>query len=142
VLHVAGRRDFGSLSAPGSHYKLFEYVTPFGPALAAADLGVARAGGSIFELAQYGLPAVLVPGPWATADHQTTNARWMERAGAAVVIPDAELTAQRLARTVGEIVGDHARLSQMAAASLALARPRAAHDIAREVLDAARSRPA
>jgi len=142
VLHVAGRRDFASLSAPGSHYKLFEYVTPFGPALAAADLGVARAGGSIFELAQYGLPAVLVPGPWATADHQTTNARWMERAGAAVVIPDAELTAQRLARTVGEIVGDHARLSQMAAASLALARPRAAHDIAREVLDAARSRPA
>ena len=54
-------------------------MTPFGAALAAADLAVARAGGSVFELAQYGLPAVLVPYPHATADHQTTNARWMER---------------------------------------------------------------
>ncbi len=72
--------------------------TPFGPALAAADLAVARAGGSIFELAQYGLPAVLVPYPHATADHQTANARWMEQGGAAIVIADAELTPERPAR--------------------------------------------
>ena len=54
VLHVAGRRDFADLRAPGPHYDLRDYVDPFGQALAAADLAVARAGGSIFELAQYG----------------------------------------------------------------------------------------
>ena len=78
VLHIAGRRDFGELRAPGPHYDLRDYVIPFGTALAAADLAVARAGGSIFELAQYGLPALLVPYPHATADHQTANARWMQ----------------------------------------------------------------
>ena len=61
VLHVAGRRDFPDLTAPGPHYDLRDYLTPFGRALAAADLAVARAGGSIFELAQYGVPAVLCP---------------------------------------------------------------------------------
>ena len=106
VLHVAGRRDFADLEAPGDHYLLRDYVTPFGRALAAADLSVARAGGSVFELAQYGLPAVLVPYPHASADHQTTNARWMADAGAAVVIPDAELTGTRLARCVAELVAD------------------------------------
>jgi UDP-N-acetylglucosamine--N-acetylmuramyl-(pentapeptide) pyrophosphoryl-undecaprenol N-acetylglucosamine transferase len=141
VLHIAGRRDFADLDAPGGHYDLRDYVTPFGRALAAADLCVARAGGSLFEIAQYGLPAVLVPYPHATGDHQTSNARWMERAGAAVVIPDSELTAQRLARSVAELLADPARLAQMAAASRRLARPDAARDIAREVLAAGR-RPA
>ena len=56
VLHIAGRRDFPDLAAPGAHYDLRDYLVPFGQALAAADLAVARAGGSIFELAQYGLP--------------------------------------------------------------------------------------
>jgi UDP-N-acetylglucosamine--N-acetylmuramyl-(pentapeptide) pyrophosphoryl-undecaprenol N-acetylglucosamine transferase len=138
VLHAAGRRDFASLRSPGPHYDLREYIDPFGPALRAADLAVARAGGSVFEVAQYGLPAVLVPYPHASADHQTTNARWMADAGAAVVIPDAELTPERLARTVGELVADPNGLAQMAAASRSLAKPDAARDIAREVLDAAR----
>ena len=65
------------LQAPGPHYVLLDYLTPFGIALAAADAAVARAGGSVFELAQYGLPAVLIPYPHASADHQSTNARWM-----------------------------------------------------------------
>ncbi len=141
ILHIAGRRDFADLEAlraGSSHYDLRDYVTPFGQALAAADLCVARAGGSVFEIAQYGLPAVLVPYPHATGDHQTTNARWMEREGAAVVIADAQLTAQRLARTVAELFGDRQRLAQMAAASRRLARPDAAQDVAREVLAAAR----
>jgi UDP-N-acetylglucosamine--N-acetylmuramyl-(pentapeptide) pyrophosphoryl-undecaprenol N-acetylglucosamine transferase len=138
VLHAAGRRDFASLRSPGPHYDLREYIAPFGPALAAADLTVARSGGSVFELAQYGLPAVLIPYPHASADHQTTNAQWMTDAGAAIVIPDAELTPERLALAVGELVSDRTRLSAMAAASRALARPEAARDIAHEVLDAAR----
>jgi UDP-N-acetylglucosamine--N-acetylmuramyl-(pentapeptide) pyrophosphoryl-undecaprenol N-acetylglucosamine transferase len=139
VLHVAGRRDAGRLSAPGAHYLLRDYVDPFGLALAAADLAVARAGGSIFELAQYGLPAVLVPYPHATADHQSANARWMERAGAAVVVGDGELTAERLRREVDALLGDPQRLSRMASASAASARPEAAAVVAHEVLAAAAS---
>ena len=96
VVHVAGTRDYPSCKAPGPHYVLLDYLVPFGIALAAADAAVARAGGSIFELAQYGLPSVLIPYPHASADHQTSNAKWMADAGAALVLPDAQLTPQRL----------------------------------------------
>src|SRR4051794_31862875 len=137
ILHVAGRRDFAALRAPGPHYVLRDYVVPFGTALAAADLAVARAGGSVFELAQYGLPAVLLPYPHASGDHQAANARWMERAGAAVVLPDAELSPERLRAEVDALVEDAPRRAAMAAASAALARPEAARIIAREVLKAA-----
>jgi len=137
VLHVAGRRDFGELAAPGPHYDLRDYVTPFGQALAAADLAVARAGGSIFELAQYGVPAVLVPYPHATADHQTANARWMQVGGAAVVIRDDALTPERLRAGVDAILLDPDRLAAMAAASKRLARPDAAQEVAHAVLAAA-----
>ena len=137
VLHVAGRRDFAELAAPDERYLLRDYITPFGSALAAADLAVARSGGSVFELAQYGLPAVLIPYPHASADHQTTNARWMADAGAAVVVRDAELTARGLRGEVDAIALDPERLRAMAAASAALARPDAAREIAAEVLAAA-----
>ena len=137
VLHVPGARDFPDLREPGPHYHLREYVDPFGRALAAADLAVARAGGSVFELAQYGLPAVLVPYPHASADHQTANARWMADAGAATILPDAELTPERLRTEVDRLAGDRERLAAMAAASRRLARPDAAQVVAREVLAAA-----
>jgi UDP-N-acetylglucosamine--N-acetylmuramyl-(pentapeptide) pyrophosphoryl-undecaprenol N-acetylglucosamine transferase len=138
VLHAAGERDLGDLQAPGSHYDLRGYVSRFGEALLASDLVVARAGGSIFEIAAHGKPAVLIPYPYATADHQTGNARFMERAGAAVVIPDSELTPARLANEVGSLLADPGRLAVMARASAALARPNAARDIAHELLSAAR----
>ncbi len=138
VLHVAGRRDAGLVEAPGPHYVLRDYVAPFGDALACADLAVARAGGSIFELAQFGLPALLVPYPHASADHQSTNAAWMRQAGAAVVVPDDELDAGRLRREVDALLADPARLAAMAAAAAALARPDAARAVAREVLAAVR----
>jgi len=140
VLHIAGRRDFPDLRAPRPHYDLRDYVTPFGRALAAADLAVARAGGSVFELAQYGLPAVLVPYPHATADHQTANARWMQQGGAASVIADAALTPERLRAEVDAILLDPQRLAAMAAASARLARPDAARDVAHAVLASARER--
>ncbi len=140
VLHAAGERDLNDLQAPGPHYDLRGYVSRFGEALLASDLVVARAGGSIFEIAAHGRPAVLVPYPYATADHQTANARFMERAGAAVLIPDAELTGPRLAHEVGSLLADRGRLAAMARASAALARPNAARDIAHEVLSAARTR--
>jgi UDP-N-acetylglucosamine--N-acetylmuramyl-(pentapeptide) pyrophosphoryl-undecaprenol N-acetylglucosamine transferase len=137
VLHVPGARDFAELQAPGEHYHLREYVSPFGQALVTADLAVARAGGSVFELAQYGLPAILIPYPHASGDHQTGNARWMAEAGAATILPDAELSPQRLRAEVDALLGDPERLAGMAAASRRLARPDAAAVVAREVLTAA-----
>jgi len=142
VLHACGVRDYEVLRArlgdpAPANYSLRPYISPFGEALAAADLTVARAGGSIFEVAAHALPAILVPYPHAAGDHQTANARWMADAGAAVVVPDAELTPQRLDQEVGALLRDPARLAAMAEASRGLARPDAAYDIAREVLAAA-----
>lgn len=139
VLHVTGRRDFAAYESRGTGpgYSLVAYLDRFGEALLAADLCVARSGGSVFEIASHGTPAILVPYPHATGDHQTGNARWMERAGAAVVVPDGELTAERLRAEVDALLGDPARLADMAVASRALARPDAAERIAGEVLAAA-----
>jgi UDP-N-acetylglucosamine--N-acetylmuramyl-(pentapeptide) pyrophosphoryl-undecaprenol N-acetylglucosamine transferase len=140
VLHAAGERDMASLvpRVPAQGYDLRPYIERFGEALLAADLCVARSGGSIFEVASHGLPAILVPYPHATGDHQASNARWMADAGAAIVVPDAELTAQRLRAEVDALLADPARLAAMAAASRALARPDAAADVAAEILEAAR----
>jgi len=137
VLHAAGERDLPQLSSPGPHYDLRGYISGFGQALAASDLVVARSGGSVFEVAAQGRPMVLIPYPYATADHQTENARYMERAGAAIVIADSELTAPRLAQEVGRLLADPGRLAAMARASAQLARPDAAREIAGEVLAAA-----
>jgi UDP-N-acetylglucosamine--N-acetylmuramyl-(pentapeptide) pyrophosphoryl-undecaprenol N-acetylglucosamine transferase len=142
VLHASGERDFETLrrelgEPSPAHYTLVPYIKPFAEALAASDLAVARAGGSIFEVAAHGVPAILVPYPHAAADHQTTNAKWMADSGAAVVVPDAELTAERLAEEVGRLLADPDRLQKMAHASARLARPDAARDIANAVLEAA-----
>jgi UDP-N-acetylglucosamine--N-acetylmuramyl-(pentapeptide) pyrophosphoryl-undecaprenol N-acetylglucosamine transferase len=142
VLHACGTRDYAALRErlgpePPANYDLRAYITPFGEPLLASDLCVARAGGSIFEVAAHGRPAILVPYPHASADHQSSNARWMERAGAAVVVPDSELDAQRLRAAVTALLDDPARLEAMGRASAALARPDAAQRIAAEVLAAA-----
>ena len=140
VLHACGHRDHedlaGRLEELGAppHYHLHAYIEPFADALAAADLAVGRAGGSVFELAAAGLPAILVPYPHATADHQTRNARYMEEAGAAVLIPDAQLDGPRLAREVAALLGAPERARAMAKAARAAARPDAAERIAAETL--------
>ncbi len=139
VLHAAGERDLPELRSPGEHYDLRGYISDLGEAILASDLVVARAGGSIFEVAAYGRPAVLIPYPHATADHQAANARYMADAGGAAVIPDEELTPPRLAQEVGRLLADPARLQAMARASAALARPDAAREIARGVLEVAGS---
>jgi UDP-N-acetylglucosamine--N-acetylmuramyl-(pentapeptide) pyrophosphoryl-undecaprenol N-acetylglucosamine transferase len=138
VLHAAGERDLPDLRAPGPHYDLRGYIEPFSEALAASDLVISRAGGSVFEIAAAGRPSVLIPYPHATADHQTANARYLAEAGAAVVIPDVDLTPARLAQEVGRLLADPGRLAMMGRAAAALARPEAAATIASEVLRAAR----
>ncbi len=140
ILHASGQRDHAdlrrrldALGAP-AHYRLFAYIEPFADALAAADLVVARAGGSVLEVAAAGLPAILVPYPHATGDHQMANARHMEAAGAAVVVPDDELDGPRLARETATLLGAPQRLAEMANAARAAARPDAAERIADGVL--------
>ncbi|HEY0632973.1 MAG TPA: UDP-N-acetylglucosamine--N-acetylmuramyl-(pentapeptide) pyrophosphoryl-undecaprenol N-acetylglucosamine transferase, partial [Thermoleophilaceae bacterium] len=145
VLHACGRRDYDDLRArldrlgASPHYRLEAYIEPFADAYAAADLAAARAGGSVFELAAAGLPAILVPYPHATADHQSGNARWMAEGGAAVVVPDSELDAARLAREAQTLLGDAPRLERMRAAARSLSRPDAAERIAETIIDVARS---
>jgi UDP-N-acetylglucosamine--N-acetylmuramyl-(pentapeptide) pyrophosphoryl-undecaprenol N-acetylglucosamine transferase len=150
VIHLAGQRDYPELSerleeAPHSAgYRLIAYEPNLGDVLAASDLVLGRSGGSIFEVVAVGRPAILVPYPHATADHQTGNAEWMRAAGAALVVPDAELSAAELRRDVGQLLGDPGRLERMAAASRSLAKPDAARRIADEVLaaaEAAKSHP-
>lgn len=142
VLHVAGHRDHPELqrrwleAGRPERYLLLEYEPSLGDVLAASDLVVARAGGSVLEIAAAGRPALLVPYPHATADHQTTNARWMADGGAAEVIADAELDGARLREAVDGLLAGPARLDAMAEASRRLARPDAAERIAAEVLAA------
>jgi UDP-N-acetylglucosamine--N-acetylmuramyl-(pentapeptide) pyrophosphoryl-undecaprenol N-acetylglucosamine transferase len=142
VLHVCGARDYAELAAralrPG--YRLWRELEPheFSDALACADLAVARAGGSVFEIAAHGVPAILVPYPHASRDHQSANARWMADAGAALVIDDCELSAARLGRETALLVGDRARLGAMATAARRLARPDAACEVASSLLELAR----
>ena len=109
------------------------YTDRLAGAMAAADLVVARSGGSVAELAALGKPAVLVPYPHATADHQRKNARWMVDGGAALLVDDAELDGEGLRGLVAGLLGDRARLAAMAAASAALGRPDATARVVDEV---------
>jgi len=146
VLHLSGKRDYDELrkrldAAPDPEdYTLVAFEPGgLGEFLAASDLVLGRSGGSIFEVAAAGRPAILVPYPHATADHQSANAAWMEAAGAAMVIADDELSAERLAAAVAGLFGEPERLAAMATASRSLAKPDAAQRIADEVLKAAGS---
>jgi UDP-N-acetylglucosamine--N-acetylmuramyl-(pentapeptide) pyrophosphoryl-undecaprenol N-acetylglucosamine transferase len=140
VLHISGERDYERLRAQVTRddYVLVPSTAEFGAALAAADLAVSRAGGTVWELAAAGTPAVLVPYPFATADHQTLNARHFERGGGAVVVPESEL--DRVPALVDELLADPARLASMREAMLAMARPRAAEEIAEELIGLAAAR--
>ena len=134
VLHISGERDYEGLRerVHRSDYVLVSSTDAFGAALAAPDLAISRAGGTVWELAASGTPAILVPYPHATADHQTLNARHFERGGGAVVVPEPEL--DRVPALVDELLADPARLESMSAAMRAMARPEAAEQIAEELI--------
>jgi UDP-N-acetylglucosamine--N-acetylmuramyl-(pentapeptide) pyrophosphoryl-undecaprenol N-acetylglucosamine transferase len=134
VLHVSGERDYERLRGRvhRDDYVLVASTDEFGAALAAPDLAISRAGGTVWELAAAGTPSILVPYPHATADHQTLNARHFERAGGAVVVPEEEL--ERVPGLVEELLADPPRLASMRAAMRSLARPAAADEIAEELI--------
>ena len=134
VLHLCGTRDYDDLRPRVGRrdYRLFAYTEEFGAALGACDLALARAGGSVWELAAAGKPAVLVPGLFATGDHQTKNARYFECGGGAIVVPEVE--AGRAPEVVRSLLDDPRRLGEMATAMRRLAKPDAADEIAEELI--------
>ena len=138
ILHICGERDFETLrprvARPG--YVLLAQTDRFGEALAAADLAVSRAGGTVWELAAAGTPSVLVPYPYATADHQALNARHFEEGGGAVVVPDVEVG--RIPQVVAELLASPELLGAMRESMLKLARPDAADVVADELVALAR----
>lgn len=138
VLHVSGERDHASLATRVHRpdYRLMPQTDHFGDVLAAADVAVSRAGGTVWELAAAGTPSILVPYPHATADHQTLNARHFERGGGAIVVPDAEIAS--VPDLVGSLLADPARLAAMRTAMLGMARVDAAERIAEGVIALAR----
>jgi UDP-N-acetylglucosamine--N-acetylmuramyl-(pentapeptide) pyrophosphoryl-undecaprenol N-acetylglucosamine transferase len=138
VLHLCGDRDYPSLQGRSTRpdYVLLPFIDEIGLAYGAADIAVARAGGSVWELAAAGLPAVLVPGEFATGGHQQKNADWFAQAGGAVIVSEAE--AGRVPELVGSLLADPAKLAAMAAAMRAAAKPDAAERIADELVELAR----
>ena len=140
VIHLSGERDYAELKGRVARpdYILQPFMDEIGVAYGAADIVLARAGGSVWELAAAGLPAVLVPGEFATGQHQEKNARWFADAGGAVVVPESE--AERAPRVVEELLNDTDRLATMAAAMRSIAKPNAAEEIADELVSLATAR--
>jgi UDP-N-acetylglucosamine--N-acetylmuramyl-(pentapeptide) pyrophosphoryl-undecaprenol N-acetylglucosamine transferase len=137
VLHVCGERDFGSLQRRVSRadYRLVAVLDGLGAAYGACDLAVMRSGGTVWELAAAGMPAILIPYPFATADHQTLNARHFERGGGAIRVAEAELgSVPEIARS---LLDDADRLERMSERMRALAKPDAARVIAEELIELA-----
>ena len=134
ILHIAGERDFEMVRerVRRPDYVLLATTDRFGEALAVADVALSRAGGTVWELAAAGTPALLVPYPHATADHQWLNARHFEEGGGAVVVRQEELAC--VPALVDELIGDPERLERMRDAMLRLARPGAADEIADELV--------
>lgn len=118
--------------------RVYPYLDRMDWALAAADLAVARAGATtIAELTVRGLPSILIPSPNVSHDHQRQNAALLARAGAAAMLDEDRCTGDFLATLIRQLLADPKRLEQMAAAAKTLGKPRAGHELARLVLEAA-----
>ncbi len=137
VIWATGRGSHDSYAPLESErVRVRDYIAPMESAYAASSLALARAGAmSTAELAAWGIPMILVPLPTAAADHQTTNARALESAGAATVIVQRELTPGRLDAEVRSVFESPGRIKGMSESVLARARPRAAEEIAGRILE-------
>lgn len=145
ILHAAGARDaarvaraWEEMGRDGLPVHCVPFLDRMDLAYALADVVVCRSGAStIAELTACGIPSVLVPYPHAAADEQTANARALTEAGAGLLLPDAELDADRLLAAVGPILADRDRRRSMGEAARALGRPDAAARVAGAILRAA-----
>ena len=141
----AGKKTYDQFAdLESERVRVRPYLAPIADAYAAAELAVARAGTmTLAELFAWGIPAVLIPLPTAAADHQTLNARALEQAGAAIHLPQSQLSGAKLGETVASLLQDRARMRALASAAAARARPDAAAEIARRIVALAQtSRPA
>jgi UDP-N-acetylglucosamine--N-acetylmuramyl-(pentapeptide) pyrophosphoryl-undecaprenol N-acetylglucosamine transferase len=144
VTHQTGAADVDAVRARyaglGLTVRVVPFITDMGAAYAAADVVVGRAGAmTCAEVTAVGLPAILVPYPYAADDHQRRNAEVLAAAGAAETILDADLTADRLAERLRALLDDPARRATMAARARDLGRADAARRVADECLALARS---
>jgi UDP-N-acetylglucosamine--N-acetylmuramyl-(pentapeptide) pyrophosphoryl-undecaprenol N-acetylglucosamine transferase len=132
VLWATGKGHFdGFKQYDRADVRVVPYLSPIADAYAASDLALIRGGMmGTSELSAWGVPMVIVPLPTAANDHQAANAKVLERGGAAIHLPQAELSAERLDREIGGLLEDRSRLAAMAAAAKARGRPRAAAEIA------------
>jgi UDP-N-acetylglucosamine--N-acetylmuramyl-(pentapeptide) pyrophosphoryl-undecaprenol N-acetylglucosamine transferase len=135
IRHQAGPRWIDAARKSYAEAGISAEITPFIDDIAAAyawaDLVICRSGAlTVSELAAAGVASILVPFPAAVDDHQTANARFLVREGAAVLLSDRELTAERLAREIDTLCADRSRLTEMADSARRLARPRATEDLA------------
>jgi UDP-N-acetylglucosamine--N-acetylmuramyl-(pentapeptide) pyrophosphoryl-undecaprenol N-acetylglucosamine transferase len=133
VVHQAGEKHLEALragyAAAGVQGELLAFIEDMARRYAEADLVICRAGAiTVAELAAGGVASVLVPFPHAVDDHQTANAKFLAGRGAAILLPQSELSAARLAALFGSL--DRARLLEMAVKARALGRPQAARLVA------------
>ena len=131
-----GRSSFDQFKHhEAARVRVRDYLSPIADAYAAADFAVARAGAmTTAELFAWGIPAVLVPLPTAAADHQTFNAVTLERAGAAIHLPQSSLSAERLDEIVRQTLSSPDELSRLQRGAAARARPNAAAEIADRIV--------
>jgi UDP-N-acetylglucosamine--N-acetylmuramyl-(pentapeptide) pyrophosphoryl-undecaprenol N-acetylglucosamine transferase len=144
ILHQTGERDYNDAlaayqglkgaTAEGARqftFEVFKFIEDMPAAFARADLLVCRSGAStVAEITAAGKPAIFVPFPRATDDHQRVNAGALARHGAAVVVEESKLEGVWLAETIAALLGDSSRLQKMSRAARELAHPNAARDIA------------
>jgi UDP-N-acetylglucosamine--N-acetylmuramyl-(pentapeptide) pyrophosphoryl-undecaprenol N-acetylglucosamine transferase len=134
ILHVTGRRDYDDVRrrVKRADYRVVPETDRFGAAISAADLVLARSGSSVWEVAAAGRPAIFVPYPFATGDHQAKNAEHFVRAGGAILVRELDL--DDVPDLVRSLLDDQPRLERMGAAMRAAARPEAAEQIAAELV--------
>lgn len=135
IIHQTGERDLQAVQSAYAGAGVSAEISPFidqmPEAFRRADLLVCRSGAStVAEITAAGKPAIFVPFPHAADDHQRRNAEALERAGAAILLPESELTPARLAESVASVLNDPSRLARMAEAARTLAHPNAAREIA------------
>jgi UDP-N-acetylglucosamine--N-acetylmuramyl-(pentapeptide) pyrophosphoryl-undecaprenol N-acetylglucosamine transferase len=139
ILHITGERDFESVRrrVRRDDYRALPQAERFGAAISAADLVLARSGSTVWEVAAAGRPAIFVPYPFATGDHQARNAEHFVRAGGAIMVRELDLA--DVPDLVRSLLDDPERRKKMSEAMLRVARPDAAAEIADELIAMARN---
>jgi UDP-N-acetylglucosamine--N-acetylmuramyl-(pentapeptide) pyrophosphoryl-undecaprenol N-acetylglucosamine transferase len=138
ILHLTGQRDFDAVRrrVQRDDYRVLAETERFGAAISAADLVLARSGSTVWEVAAAGRPAIFVPYPFATGDHQARNAEHFVRAGGAIMVRELDLA--DVPELVRSLLDDPERRQKMSDAMLRAARPDAAAEIADELIAMAR----